>query len=147
MTDLAQDLEEMLGPQPRLALVPAAPPPVHPAVAQFERCKAWLEPAMEGGRRTMADVERALQEGKAQLWPGKACAMVTEVHSFPTHRAIQVWLAGGDLAELMAMEAGLQAWARLQGCTEVLIEGRRGFERALKSAGYELWSVCLRKAL
>lgn len=154
--NIDRDMEELLGPAPDAQ--PEEAPRAHlrpveqgeqktPLQVEFERCVQWLVPALEGGRRTMADVARAIGEGKAQLWPGKACAMVTEVHTFPTGKALQVWLAGGDMAELMAMQAGVEAWGRLVGCSEVIIEGRKGWERTLKPAGFELFSVCLRKAI
>lgn len=154
MSSIERDIEDVLGPQPEpaaanvrpLVLVQAERPKA-PQEIEFERCRQWLEPALEGGRRTMAEVIQALVSGQAQLWPGKACAMITEVHQFPTAKVLQVWLAGGDGAELMAMQAGVEAWARLVGCSEVLIEGRQGWARKLKPIGFELYCVCLRKAL
>lgn len=148
MTSLDQDLEDVVGPAPRpaLSVVPTTPKP-NPLLAELERCRPFLEPTLNSGRHSWDDVVRMIVEGKAQLWPGKTSAMVTEVHQFSTGKTLQCWLGGGDMAEMMAMEPGILAWARLVGCTEVLVEGRRGWERALKGAGYDLWSVSLRKAI
>jgi hypothetical protein len=132
---------------PRLQQVRQTVMPVTDVLAQFERCKPWLIDALEGGHHTIDDVAREIAQQSVQFWPGRACAVVTRVHSFSTGKACQVWLAGGDMAELLSLQPGLEAWARLMGCTEVLIDGRKGWERAMKSSGYELQAISLRKAL
>jgi hypothetical protein len=155
---LENDLDAVVGAlEPAVPVAPATPArlqrvaqpvtPVTDVLAQFERCKPWLQEALDGGHHTIEEVARDIANQTVQFWPGKACAVVTRVHSFPTGKACQVWLAGGDMAELLALQPGLEAWARLMGCTEALIEGRRGWERAMKPHGYELLAVCLRKTL
>lgn len=120
---------------------------VPPVVEHFERCKPWLVDALEGGFYTIDDVMRAIAENRAQFWPGKNAAIVTEVDQISQKRVIRVWLAGGDMDEIIQMSHGIESWARLQGCEEVLIEGRKGWERMLKPQGYELFSITIRKAL
>lgn len=120
----------------------------HPVLACLEQYRKLLEPALGGSFYTWGDVRRAIAENRATLWPGKASAMVTEDVIYPSgERAMQVWLGGGDLEELLRMAPGVEAAARLRGCTAVLIEGRKGWERPLKAMGYDLWSVTLQKAL
>lgn len=83
-----------------------------------------------GDRRPLSDVLEAIESGQAHLWPGErsaaVCERVTTYH---------VWLAGGDLRELQAMERAAEAWARGNGCDRMSIIGRKGWARAL--AGYE----------
>lgn len=120
----------------------------NPLLAHLERCREFLEPALEGGHFTWPDVQACVAHGRAMLWPGKASAMVTEDVTYPSGaKAVQVWLGGGDLEELLAMAPGVEAAARLRGCTSALIEGRRGWEKPLKAAGFALWSVTLKKDL
>lgn len=120
----------------------------NPIVDQLERCKAWLEEALDGDSYRWEDVIRAVFAGKALFWPGKNCAMVTEDQVYPNgDRAMLVWLAGGDMAELLEMAPGVEASARLRGCSHVLIEGRMGWAKVLKSRGYGVHSVMLKKGL
>lgn len=120
---------------------------VDPKVEHFERCLPWIEAALEGGFYTVADVARALGENRAQLWPGKNAAIVTEIDTMAQKRVVRVWLAGGDMNEVLEMAKGIEAWARLNGCTEVLVEGRKGWEKMLKPMDYDFFSVVLRKVL
>jgi len=142
MNNLNEELSDM-GIEPSLTLVPPNPTP---ELVQFERCKAWLEAGLEHSPLTMIDVLQAVQRG-AMFWPGKACAMVTEISPFGEGKAISVLTAGGDMEELKQMALGVEAFGRLNGCTDSLIEGRKGWERSLKAEGYVFQSVTLRKSL
>lgn len=85
--------------------------------------------------------------GSAQLWIGERCAMVTEVTQVEGEpRKIHCWLAGGDMADILAITPGVEAWARMMGCKEATIEGRKGWSRVLAPMGYRGETV-LRKAL
>jgi hypothetical protein len=140
------DLNEVLieAPEkPRLALVP---PPVE-VPPLFEPHRAHLEQALEGTFHTLQDVVQAVASGRAQFWPGKQAAMVTEIDTISETKVLRVWIAGGDMEELKAMAPGIESWARLNECREVLVEGRKGWERALKDQGYSPWLVTIRKAL
>lgn len=165
MRSLVEELEAMHTPgaleppELELAVTEPAPkvtrppefnrPPQLPAalVSEWVRLRPLLEPALEGGLQTIEDVERMIGAGQAQFWPGRAAAIVTEIKTFPTEKVCLCSMAGGDMAEILAMAPGLESWARLQGCSSVLVEGRAGWERMLKPAGFEPFSVTLRKAL
>lgn len=106
---------------------------------------AWLRPAMVD--TTEHDLRQALCAGRAQIWPGESAAMVTEVVDEPDGRALHVWLAGGDLAGVMALKPGVEAWGRAMGCDYVSIEGRKGWARLLRADGFRLHGDELRKPL
>lgn len=138
------DLDEVIAEtKPKLAVVP---PPVQ-TPAHFDRLRPLLEDALKGGFYTMDDVIVALVENRVQFWPGKNCAVITEIQTYPSDKVVQVWVAGGDLEEIVSMAPGLEAWARINGCTAVLIEGRQGWGRVMKDHGYEPFSYTARKAL
>lgn len=118
-----------------------------PIIEHFERCRPWLVEALDGTFYTIDDVARALAENRAQLWPGKNAVIVTEINTYPSERVIQVWLAGGDMQEIMQMAAGLESWARLNGCSSVLVEGRKGWARTLNAQGYEPYTFTAIKRL
>jgi hypothetical protein len=121
---------------------------VRQAHPQWDRCKVWIQAALEGDHLTPQDVENQIRDGKAMLWPGKECAVVTEIVSYPNgDKVLQPMAAGGDLEEIEAMIPGIEAYGRVQGCATVRIEGRKGWERRMKSFGYAFHSVIIRKAL
>lgn len=120
----------------------------HPLLIKLEECREWLEPSLEDGFYSWVDVVKAILTGNAMLWPGKNCAIVTEDNSYPDGtRALQTWVAGGDMEEILSLAPGIEAMARLRGCTSSLVQGRAGWSKPLKAMGYRIWSTTLRKEL
>lgn len=74
---------------------------------------------------------------------------MTAVCDWDGRRVAEVMLTGGEniLAEAREHFWKIDDWARQNGAREVLIRGRRGWAKALKSHGYDEISVTLRKAL
>lgn len=120
-----------------------------PLLAQWLRFREAVAEAMEGsGLYTIDDVERIVLSGEAYLFPGAAAAIIAQPVTYPSGETVlQTLWAVGDLAEVLTLEPALCASARLVGCSRVLIEGRRGWERLLKPAGYAPWSVTVCKVL
>lgn len=90
------------------------------------------------------EVVGELAANRATLWPGERAAFVTALHLDPPR--MHVWLAGGDLGELLSMIPGMAAWGRAQGAQYATVNGRRGWDRILKPYGFEprdgeLWKV------
>jgi hypothetical protein len=112
---------------------------------EWERCRPWLEAALahDGGFHDLVDVAKAIEAGEAHFWPGERSAVVTQFWNFPRRKAVNVWLAGGDLSELVdQMRPDIEAWARAHGCTHFIIAGRPGWARALKASGFApLWTA------
>jgi len=107
--------------------------------ASWALCAPWLDAALAhaGRSHALADVHRMVELGEAQLWAGDAAAMVTLVEDEPLERRLLIWLAGGDLGELMGrLRPAAELWALDQGCRRVLVVGRPGWERALAPEGY-----------
>ncbi|HUO23650.1 MAG TPA: hypothetical protein VMU59_14130 [Caulobacteraceae bacterium] len=133
---------------PRLAAQPAhtdqSPAPETPAQA-WARCLPYIEAALAhaGGTHDIEDVARLIEQGRAHFWPGRRCAVVTEFYDYPRLRACNIWLLGGDLKALLAMEPAIVAWARTQGCARLMGGGpRTGWARALAALGYRTgWTV------
>lgn len=103
---------------------------------EWNRCRAWLLAALEPGCGSEQDVLADLQVGRAQLWPGEASAMVTRCVVDDRGPCLHVWLAGGDLVDILRLKPGIEAWARAQGCERVTINGRQGWARVLRRSGY-----------
>ena len=120
--------------------------------SEMARCRPWIEAAL--ARQNLyrfEDVEAAVAEGRAQIWPCPKGVIVTTVEQYPAGpRVLQGWLAGGDLAALVeGIGPRIEAEARDRlHCTHVLIDaGRRGWERALTASGYVFQGVSLMKDL
>jgi hypothetical protein len=98
---------------------------------EWERCKPLLKDAL-AGLWTLDAVEQEIREGRAVLWPLERSAVVTQIHSHPNGRVLRLWLAGGEMVELMRYMPAVDNYALAQGCIAVEIEGRPGWERVLK---------------
>lgn len=102
----------------------------------WDHCRGWLLPALHPDCASEAELLEDLDSGGAQLWPGERAAMVTQSVTDAGGPCLHVWLAGGELAEILALKPGVEAWARAQGCLRVTIDGRPGWTRVLRRHGY-----------
>ena len=102
-------------------------------LTQWQRCRPWVLAALEPGCATEAELFDDLVAGRAQLWAGERAAIVTQTVA---EGDLHVWLAGGDLGEILALRPGIEAWARGQGCVRITIDGRHGWARVLRGFGY-----------
>ncbi len=116
-------------------------------VEEWDRCKGWIEAALEYGSFGY-DIEAVWDEianpnSNTLLWPGKKSAVVTQLWIFPRARALNYWLAGGDLHELtVEMRPHIEAFAEEIGCTDIIMAGRPGWGKALGEYGYHrVWSA------
>lgn len=117
---------------------------------ELSRCRPWIEAALaRQPLHSFADVEAALAEGRAQLFPGERSVIVTAIEDYPNgERVIDTWLAGGDGEEIAeTMRPKVEAWAESQGCTLVTVSGRKGWERMLAPHGYDHFATVLAKRL
>jgi hypothetical protein len=104
-------------------------------MTEWERCNNWLQAALDvaGNLATLEQVKALVDEGKARFWPGKECAFVTEIVQYPNKRALNLWLAGGNLQEILSFEPLLREYARDRNCDIICIQGRPGWRRAIKN--------------
>ncbi|TAJ70709.1 MAG: hypothetical protein EPO51_16605 [Phenylobacterium sp.] len=105
----------------------------------WARCAPWIDAALAhaGRSHALSDVQAMVEDGEAQLWVGAGAAMVTIIEDEPRERRLLIWLAGGDLDELVqGLRPAAERWAKAQGCRRVLVVGRPGWERALAPEGY-----------
>jgi hypothetical protein len=112
--------------------------------------RAQLEAALvySGGTHTADDVIEMCEAGRLQHWLGPSSVIVTEILHYPQHSVCNVFLAGGNLAEIEAMTPGIEEWARAQGCARMAFTGRKGWERTfLADRGYEGKLVVYEKRL
>ncbi len=106
---------------------------------EWLRCRHWIEAALEHalGTHTIDDIEAGIAAGRFQFWAGRQCAAVTEIIIYPRLKALNYFLIGGDLKELVAdIEPAVSAWGKENGCSRSIGIGRKGFERAFRNSGY-----------
>ena len=91
--------------------------------------------------KKVGDVLNQISEGEAQIWHEEGALIVTEVHDYPQKRVLHFWLATGEIAPLVSLHNHILTEAKLIGCEQATISGRKGWERVL---GSESWSPMLR---
>ena len=99
------------------------------------------------GTHDLEDVLEGVATGRLHFWPGRESVVVTEFIDYPRLRAINFFLAAGDLDELGDMEETIVKWAQTKGCTRAMGMGRRGFQRTFfRDRGYTpKWYVMYRE--
>ena len=136
------------------------PSPYHEVVERnWQRAEPYIEAALlhAGGTHTTADILSGIAAGHLHLWIGERCAAVSEILNFPRKRALNLFLAGGDLTELQSLAPGVEAFARAQGCATVMATARlttgarKGLDRVsawlATFAGYEPGHILCTKDL
>jgi len=110
--------------------------------SEWSRCMPYIQTALDhaGNLFTVNDVFDLVTEGKAHFWPGKNCAIITEVRQFPQKRLCNVWLGGGDLEELKVMAEYVRLYAKQMNCDAITIQGRPGWQKVF---GLKVKSVTL----
>ena len=119
--------------------------------------KEHLEPAIDlsHGRIKIEQVFHLMNVGQAQVWfalQNDECisVVVTEIVEWVSgRRCLKVLLAGGYNSMSTAIEpimTKLEEFAMLELCASVIVEGRRGWERALPE-GYKFSHVAMEKEL
>jgi hypothetical protein len=91
-----------------------------------------------GDTHSVDDVGAMIAAGHAQLWPGPASVLVTEIVEFPRPKTLHVFLAAGRMAEVLALSQIALDWGRRQGCARATLAGRKGWDRVLTTRG---WTV------
>lgn len=111
-------------------------------VEEFMRCQPYIEAALKytKGTHNIRDIWDGIVTGNFQLWPGEKSAVVTEIQIYPQAKVMHIFLAGGDLEELLEMEKSVRAFAETIGCNSMSISGRRGWVKIFERDGWE--EVC-----
>jgi hypothetical protein len=108
--------------------------------ADWQRAEPHVIAALAhaGDTHEPRDVLDMIIGGRAALWVGSECAVVTQEIDLPRGVQLHFWLAGGDLDELMEIERDIEKAAHENGIVRVSIIGRRGWRAKLdgfKEAG------------
>lgn len=113
----------------------------------WDRAQEWIAQALEygTGEYETDDILGFIRDGAMQLWmTDKSCAVTTLV-CYPRRKVCLVLAGAGDLEDMNAHLWMVEEWAHAMGCNSVVIDGRKGWARALSD--YEQTSVTLTKEL
>lgn len=123
-----------------------------PAQVDWARCRDWIVSAIpyNGGTHTIEDIEAAIAKGEMIFVPGKHCAVVLEISTFPQGKALNVFGGGGESGEALKeylgrMDEFISNFAKSAGCRWVMHYCRPSGEKIGKRLGYrKLWSVMVK---
>ncbi len=104
----------------------------------IENYKHLLMPALDrsGGTHDWLDIVEGVHSTKMQLWVNDEAAAITEIVVYPRKRVLNVFLAGGVLDQVMDMLESAKMWGVSQGCSDIMMSGRRGWIKPLGDKGW-----------
>jgi len=113
----------------------------------LEHCRPWIEAALEhsNGTHEYEDIVEGLIRGRYQLWPAPEGCIVTEILTFPRRKILNIFLASGNLNQILVMHDDLYDWAKARGCDGGMMTGRPGWERVLEKDGWKRKWVTMTK--
>ena len=91
---------------------------------------------LAGDTHTVADVVEALEAGKMQSFWSENAMVVTQIVDHPRKRELNVFLAFGDLDEVMALQPQIAEFGRKHGCAFMVMSGRLGWQKVLPRHGW-----------
>lgn len=94
-------------------------------------------------------LDRQVETGMSVPIIGDKSAMVIGMRMYPGGARVGlIRAAAGDMDELIhVLGPRAEEWGRERGCTMALLEGRHGWDRALKQHGWKAHQVALLKDL
>jgi hypothetical protein len=113
--------------------------PTRDIFQELMRCRQWIENALaySGGTHDFADIVRGVMSGHMQLWQGESGCAVTEITVYPKRKILHVFLAGGDMEQILDFEESAETFAKLNGCDALSLAGRKGWLRVHKDRGWK----------
>lgn len=118
-------------------------------MAQYQRWRVELASLLDTRFHTIEWLDREILYGRLHLFSDEKSAIVAAVKTYPTGaKECQIECAAGELAHLIGPAIDrVEQWASEQGCIVVTIQSREGWQKVMKSQGYELYQTAIRKEL
>ena len=120
---------------------------MHPPIDRYQK---QIEAALHfaDDSHSFSDIKTAVENGTLQFFPGLSSVVITEIISFPRYKALNLFLAGGNAAELHAMLEEIENFARHVGVDRITFTGRKGWTRSfMVGEGYTETAVTMQKKL
>jgi hypothetical protein len=92
---------------------------------------------LQGGDLLTVDNFRSLAvAGRVQWWGDERVAVGTEVLTYPSRRILNLFMAAGELREVMALQDAVTDFARSVDCTHMVAHGRPAWGRVGRASGW-----------
>jgi hypothetical protein len=120
-----------------------------PIMDQLVRCKNWIEAALaySGGTHSFQDIVDGVISGRMQLWAGESGCAVTEISVYPKKKVLHVFLAAGDMNQIIDFQDSAIQFAKMNGCDSMTIAGRSGWKRVLDKHDWHEQFVVLEREI
>jgi len=120
-----------------------------PIMDQLVRCKNWIEAALaySGGTHSFQDIVDGVLSGAMQLWAGESGCAVTEISVYPRKKVLHVFLAAGDMEQIIDFQDSAIQFAKMNGCDSMTIAGRSGWKRVLDKHDWHEQFVVLEREI
>lgn len=110
--------------------------------------RAEFEELLDPERYTIRWLDGEVWSGRIMCWSNRKAAILAKLNTYPTGAFdIHGMAAAGELDAIKELIGEAEEWARGAGALAAEIASREGWERALKSEGYQLHQTVLRKEL
>jgi|TARA_R110002073_G_scaffold187500_6_gene346194 hypothetical protein len=91
-----------------------------------------------GHQHSHDDVFVEYMRGDAWLFSSENAAGLMRIEVNPQGKTAEIWLAGGDLNELLTvLLPKIEVWAAKKGCRNVAHAGRNGWLKKMDKHGYQ----------
>jgi hypothetical protein len=88
------------------------------------------------GTHTFDDIVSMILAGRLTWWQNGQSFAVTEFVSYPRENHIHIFLAGGDLNELLDLQDTIAIYGKHAGCSTLTMAGRKGWLKPLAEVGW-----------
>lgn len=107
-------------------------------VRGLDENKGRIEKALRysHGTHTFDDVVLMVLHGRLLFIPLENSFLILEVMEYPQIKTLHVFLAGGNLREILDTQDMLFDIARQNGCTALSMTGRQGWKKPLGTLGW-----------
>lgn len=94
-----------------------------------------------GGLLTIDDLIHLARQHRVFLAHRNETMVAAEILEYPQKAVCNCFLAAGDLADVLALEAEVEAFARAQGAACMVTHGRRAWSRIGEKTGWQPRSI------
>lgn len=118
-------------------------------IQELFRCRNWIEDALaySGDTHKYKDIVDGVLGGHMQLWAGESGCAVTEISLYPNGKHLHVFLAAGDMDQVLDFQESAIQFGKMNGCNKLTLAGRPGWKRVLKDDDWREAFVVLSKEI
>lgn len=88
------------------------------------------------GTHTYDDIVGMVMSGRLIIISKVNSFLMLEITHYPQTKHLNVFLAGGDLQEILHTQDELEAIAMANGCSAIVMTGRKGWVKPLEKQGW-----------